>query len=441
MKRIAELTGLATSLSTVYQRFINASDLLPMKRSATDQEPWIAFLRSEVKQLFMAENGKPEPGWYVGGLRGVAYLQHRQQGQSAQVVKLPYPWNSSRRADIFERVKKIRTEMLNGLSLQAAAQAADSRSSHHAEDWPAAVTSFASFKRNHGRVSVSERTWQAKYEPHLERLTALMTSSKRPVDARVLLEKLCNQWEPGSRSRQICCQNVAAFLRHAVDRCGFRKAWLPPASLADVVGQRRTAKRVGYPLTDAEALRLVEGLPDKRWQFAVQLCVVYGLRPEDLRHLILRSGELWSTYRKAGGGGVTEPRQLHPLMVMENNSQIDWHLRERFGAGEKLPSLGPPGKAGDALGTYLKRQIIWKQLRQEIAERGEELTCYSMRHRFVRSGQLRSIPPKVLAAACGHSLESHLRSYSAWRDAEVVASHFDHALQSIAGVDKTAIVI
>ena len=40
-------------------------------------------------------------------------------------------------------------------------------------------------------------------------------------------------------------------------------------------------KRIGYPLTDAQIIQLIEGLPNtdigKRWKFAIQLMAVYGL--------------------------------------------------------------------------------------------------------------------------------------------------------------------
>ena len=46
-------------------------------------------------------------------------------------------------------------------------------------------------------------------------------------------------------------------------------------------------KRVGYPLTNAQILQLLDNLPEgephERWRFAIQLRAVFGLRPEELR--------------------------------------------------------------------------------------------------------------------------------------------------------------
>ena len=400
-----------------------------MKRSAATQEPWVQFLRQEVKGLFIGTDGKPEAGWFIGGLpSGTTYIQFRPKGQSAQIIRLPYRWLASERANIYERVKKIRTSMLaGGRTLQAASTEIEGRSSHHQEDWALLVEQFRQHKLHHGKVPIKKTTWASTYQPHFDRLQILMKGPKPPTDARALLEAICSHWQPGSRSRQIAVQNTCQLLLFAVERHGFRRgAWLPPTTTVAIVGMSRDSKRIGYPLSDSEVLRLIGGIDDPRWRFALELMAVYGLRPADLANLSLRQGQLWSLYSKASGGGHTRPRQLHPLLIHGQDGPIDWQLQARFAAGETLPPLGAPGKAGDALNTFLKRRLIWKQLRAEVAQRGDELVVYSMRHSYVKRGQLRGIPPKVLAAACGHSLESHLRSYSEWQDAEAVATHFDH---------------
>ena len=82
-------------------------------------------------------------------------------------------------------------------------------------------------------------------------------------------------------------------------------------------------KRIGYPLSDAQILLILENLPQgekhNRWRFAIQLCAVYGLRPEELRYLRIKDGangtELWTIYQKSMGGtkgAKTEPRRCSP---------------------------------------------------------------------------------------------------------------------------------
>ena len=136
-------------------------------------------------------------------------------------------------------------------------------------------------------------------------------------------------------------------------------------------------KRVGYPLSDAQILQLLDNLPEgdphNQWRFALQLCAVYGLRPEELRHLRIKSGasgsELWTIYCKSMGGtkgAKTEPRRLHPLLLRDaDGTAIDWNLQARLEVGEKLPPLNREGDGGQALNQYLRRREMWMALREE----------------------------------------------------------------------------
>ena len=67
----------------------------------------------------------------------------------------------------------------------------------------------------------------------------------------------------------------------------FESKWLPPAVTDQY--QVRTEKRIGYPLTDLQIIRLLESFPDdeagNKWKFAFQLMAAYGLRPIEIKHL------------------------------------------------------------------------------------------------------------------------------------------------------------
>ena len=88
---------------------------------------------------------------------------------------------------------------------------------------------------------------------------------------------------------------------------------------------------MGYPLTDSQIGRLVDNCPNnpfaQKWKFAVWLCAVYGLRPEELNHLVIRYGDdkpkLWCTHHKANSR--FKERQLLPLMVLDiDGKPFDW---------------------------------------------------------------------------------------------------------------------
>jgi hypothetical protein len=57
-------------------------------------------------------------------------------------------------------------------------------------------------------------------------------------------------------------------------------------------------------------------------------------------------------------GETTEARRLYPLLVSDGDELIDWNLIGRFQIKEPLPSLGKEGKAGESIGTYLRRKLV-----------------------------------------------------------------------------------
>ena len=102
-----------------------------------------------------------------------------------------------------------------------------------------------------------------------------------------LCDLALNKWEVGTRQRQIMRQSLLGWLRYCVSRKSFKASWMPPVVDDKAVGTKK--KRVGYPLTDSQIIRLLESLPEdetgNKWRFACHLMALYGLRPEDLRHL------------------------------------------------------------------------------------------------------------------------------------------------------------
>ena len=118
--------------------------------------------------------------------------------------------------------------------------------------------------------------------------------------------------EQGTRSRQIARRSLKGFLEWAVLRGKLIAAYAPPAHIPET----RNPTEIGYAIADQEIIELLDLIPKGRtaseeeiynsWRFAIQLCSVYGLRPEELRHLTIKKGiegkELWTTYQKSKGG-------------------------------------------------------------------------------------------------------------------------------------------
>jgi integrase len=200
--------------------------------------------------------------------------------------------------------------------------------------------------------------------------------------------------------------------------------WTPPPSLKPFVGEKPAARVDGVPLTDAQILQLLEGLPrdpaGERWRFCLQLIAAHGLRPVEVQHLRLEAtGQLWCDYCKRSGGGSTRPRRLRPL---HPEWATEWHLLERVAAGEPLPPFG--GGVADAARRYLHRQPAWAPLAAAGA------TAYSFRHGYaLRAHQSYGLSPRVTAALMGHSPETHQRHYSRWTDEATVDAALEQAIR------------
>ena len=273
------------------------------------------------------------------------------------------------------------------------------------------------------RPTAGDVTWKNKYLPALVRVSACLEGKNKPKDGTDLCVAVPERWQHGSRQRQVMRQATYAFLRSAVERGHLKPCYLPP----DKAHEIKKEKRVGYPLTDAQILRLLESLPEgkthDRWRFALQLIAVYGLRPEELRHLRVKDGvdgpELWSICRKSKGGtkgAKTEPRRLYPLLFRDTDgTPIDWKLQSRIQINEELPPLNREGDGGNAVNQYLRRRDTYMALRKEAEAEGEMLTPYSFHHRYAKRSHAMNLPLANSCAAMGHTIEVHLKSYARFK--------------------------
>ena len=370
-------------------------------------EPWIKPFRQQIA----ATCGD---SWYVRNNRGRIRLEVRDTG----TVSLPYEWTARGSALALPRIQQIFKRWNGGqITLAAAAQNADTSSSHQKLDFNELLAKYRAFVPNAG-----DTTWKSHYLPVLKNC-ATAFKDRPPVDGEALAMQCLKQWEQGSRMRQTSRQKLYGFLNWAVQRGHLKPIYAPPATLPEVL----KPKRVGYPLTDAQILQLLDNLPEgeahDRWRFAIQLCAVYGLRPEELRHLRIKDGansaELWTIYQKSMGGtkgAKTEPRRLHPLLVRDaDGSAIDWNLQARLQVGEALPPLNRDGDGGQAINQYLRRRKVWMSLRDEAEHQGEQLTPYSFRHRYAKGMHAANIPIANISEAMGHTIEVHLKSYARFK--------------------------
>jgi len=270
-----------------------------------------------------------------------------------------------------------------------------------------------------------------------------MTKAKyKPDKSRNLFKKVFNENRHGRNNQLVGWPSTKAtqrrhmglafnkFLDYYLNFEDFLSCWRPEyLDFKDKKEEENISriKRLGYPLIDSQIGRLVDNFSDnptaQEWKFAVQICAVYGLRPEELNHLVIRYGDdkpkLWCTYHKANSR--FKERQLFPLMVLDiDGKPFDWcrNLVQRLGAGEKLPNI-PKGNGEQYLGSYLRSiKNIWLSICAEAEAEAQECAPYSFRHRYAyvahtkptEKGTDRS--PNQIANSMGHDLNTHTVSYS-----------------------------
>ena len=403
------------------------------------EEHWERSLREQVKAL--------APGWGVKEDRGRVRLRRRQPDGREQSLTLEFKWIRSEAPDAYVRVRNIYGLMASdGLSLRQAAVVAAGNAPKVTDeiDWRGAVDRFREQKLHHG-TTIKPGTWAHGYEPVLTDAIALLTSRKPPTTPSDLIDACIRRWPPGSRTRQERARNLAQFLTFCTTRERFPAIWQPPASLKDHIGRKpATAVDGGSdPVSDQEIINLIASFPDdswgRRWADAIRLLAELGLRPVELLYLSVRTDPKtgqsywWCGYQKRAGGGVTRPRRLFPLPLVDKDGEIQrWNLIQRWEAGLlKLPEISEASVVAQRVNQYLKRRPAWMALTAAAAARGEKVTTYSLRHSFSVRGHQRGIDSGSMALAMGHSLEVHCRSYP-WATESGTENAFNRAMQNAA---------
>ena len=377
---------------------------MPKKSNLQD---WVKSARNMMR-LEMHAGAK----WYLVESRGRVKLEVRDEGKYQSRV-LNYEWSNRGLHEVARRTIEIYKNFYSesgDKSLEKSSTFVENSSSRHEINFEELFADFKKFC-----PTASEQTWNKSYAPVLRKVQELLERSKgKPSSGEELMTLSLEQWEQGSRSRQIARRALQKFLQYAVIRGKLSKVYAPVK-----MQETLKRKRIGYALTDAQILQLIASEPDKKWQFAYQLLGVYGLRPEELRFLVLKDGELWTMYEKSMGGTKgqkTEPRKLAPLLIKDGKGFINWNLQERLEKDEALAPIGKEGKASDALKTRLSRNPVWNKFKKQAEKQKEVLVSYAFRHRYAKIAHSRSVEMnltiKDIAFVMGHTVEVHQQNYA-----------------------------
>jgi len=390
---------------------------------------WVSSMRNGLTGL----NGE---GWTVRDIRGRIQLSVRfEDGQRTSLVR-DLPWAGVSHADLLATADRLKKLMLDkGLGLREAygllVGSKGTQTKAGELNWQEVVRRFEQFKVGSGAVKPSN--WQEMYRPVMEQALAAFLASPRPVNSKVLLERLvaAHGGDPGSRGRQLRLQYTAQLLRFAVAQCAADRRWEPPVSLKPYVGIRGKGKEFTTPIKDHQVVRLLAGVDNPQWRQAVALVACFGLRGVELAYIQPRGDLLHCNYRKRTERCPegTKPRDivgLDPDGLAGLSANLLAQLAEQGSAA--LPeAVRRPERAGQALGQFLGRQRIWRELMEGTARTpstdgaGQALVPYSLRHGYaLRAHEIYGHSPRATAAMMGHSLKTHSDTYGAWTDREVI---------------------
>ncbi len=378
----------------------------------TDKKGW----EKSCRELMRADM-HPNAAWYVTKSRGSIKLEVKEDGQYQSRV-LEYEWSQKGFAKALPRIRLIYKNFYSELgnrSLAKSCEIVNTASSKSETNFDEIFKDFRIFCPR-----PSDKTWKKSYVPVLDNVKRLLTSNKKPVDGEELILKALEQWELGSRSRDIARRALIKFLDYAILRGKLSNNYAP----VKTEEKKYQSKRVGFALEENQVLQLIAQEKDQKWKFAYQLLSTYGLRPEEMNHLVIKEGsqgkELWTIYQKSMGGvkgQKTEPRKLEPLYVQDGQGYIEWNLQTRIENNEELPSFKTKtGTGGDVLGAKLRNSRLWQQFRVKAEKQGEQLVPYAFRHRYAKVAHSRSVELgltiKDIAFVMGHSLEVHQKNYA-----------------------------
>ncbi len=347
-------------------------------------------------------------------------------------MTLPIAWAADTVSEAVVLITELHQLVGDGYDLRDAlsrisqpAAATTARPTSHSR-WPVLLEKFqADLKLTSG---LQPSTWKDNYAPFLEQAIYLLGGSAAPLNARELLSQVVSQWEDKPRRREIAVTTVRKFLDYRVEVHGLpAESWTVTARVAKEMKGKKAKRRTVATITDQEILRLIDSLPDdvrcSLWKNAFRLMALYGLRPEELSHLVSREHPstaeptVYCTYEKVCGSTKTDPRWLMPLPLKDHVGElVDWNLAGAMAIGQlELPPLSDKY----AVRTFLERQPYWQELKDKYDKTGEWLRPYSFRNAYSLRAHRLGHRKDVICMAMGHSLSTHESNYE-WARSESV---------------------
>ena len=408
-----------------------------MPRQKRHKQDWEDGLKRNVNK------GGKRRGWSVSEHNGKTRLrlQFPKTGDewpaNAQ-TNLPYSWEEDSIDDITLLINRIYTPVMSKKkslreAIDDALGVSDKKAQEVVTPWPGIVAAFREHKLTLDN-RIAEKTFEASYGRYLNVALLHLQGRNAAQTGKQLMEKVLthqrvNQkpgkkhgealkpWVEMPKSRLECCLALKKFLEFAVAEHRQPQAFL--IAEKDYLKTRGAdgKSRKKAVLTDDEVLELIRLLPES-WGNVIKICRVFGVRSWEVAFITQAANDdgepqlrvtKGKTYNTRGGvKEETDPRWLEAVAVDGTT----------FGLVENWDQLMlPPTVTGKTLGAVLRRLPYWKQLMAEYEARGEWLRPYSLRDTFSVRAHGIVKDDTLIAAAMGHTVEVHHRSYrtSEWR--------------------------
>ena len=415
---------------------------MPVKSNTDD---WILSIRSFLRDTI-------GDAWQIRESKGKVRLGVRYKDKTRSYFNLPYKWQRANQGKIRDFIEQVHTlHIKKKIGIKEAIERVKANAPQdeikraNKTDFKLILEAWSKWGEylttTTGKVSSS--TFKNSYGQTFKALAKC--SQSEDIDS--LLLNVGKQHESGCRTRQQNIRRVVACLRWATSSKGKfildPDVWTAPreGQLGDYIGSKSRELTIKTdnpttPISDEDFLLLLDSLKDKlndknanvraqaeKWDLALRLTRVFGLRPIELQYLQIRKNgkfTLWCTYSKRTSTGGTEARRLFPI---HKNWCEEWKLIEKVRSGAPLPSMKSGG--GQAFGTYFRFNETWKKLQKK------GISAYSLRHAYAVAGHEKyNLNASILAPAMGHSVEVHNRSYSRWYGEKYLEDIFENATQS-----------
>lgn len=403
-----------------------------MPKTTVKAGTWEHDLRRTVRR----EHGG---GWTLYPQAKGTKLTRRYEDGSKQSVTLPLEWKASNQTAIANEVGVLVVRMHEGnLSLrdayqrgkQVEAKVMASGLEAGAIDWRMVADSFLTTRDDNRNTTKRDTT------SRVGKAVELLTAAKgRPSDGPSLMKAYADahfkQCAAGGEGRKRHLGDVAAFLDHAVEKCGAPSRWKPMDGTDRelLIGTSDDADdTLTPPIKPDDFANLLDALEadgkgDLR--LAVALVGCFGLRPAELAALKVDGDKLYVLSNvKRNARSKKKPVTAKRVIALELPGRTDGaRALTQYSSGlVKLPlavrnaiATGEFKKVGDAFRQLLDRYPYWASL--VAANPG--LTPYSLRHGWAwRAHKLYAKPISIrdAAALMRHTPNTHMKHYGQWTD-------------------------